>query len=252
MDPLAAKIIDAHGDIGEWRNYNSLTAKLKQGGALWGLKGHPGKLDDTSVTVGLQQEWASHSPFGPAGKVSVFRPDRVVLEDRGGRLLEELRDPRASFAAHTLETPWSEPQLAYFAGIAMWTYLNLPFLLARDGVRTEALSDWQENGETWQRLRVTFPRDVATHSTVQTLYADANGLLKRHDYDVEIAGSTPGAHYITGYVDVQGFKIPTSRKIFPRGPDGQSLPAPLVVSIDLSEIRLARTVAGAQPEAARA
>jgi hypothetical protein len=34
--------------------------------------------------------------------------------------------PQASFAGHALETPWTEPQLAYFAGYAMWTYLNLP------------------------------------------------------------------------------------------------------------------------------
>ncbi|MGJ4995583.1 hypothetical protein [Bradyrhizobium sp. HKCCYLR20261] len=239
MNALTTKIIQAHGDIAAWRDYTSLTARLKQGGALWGLKGHPGKLDETSVTVGLKEEWASHAPFGPAGKVSLFRPDYVSLKNRDGEVLEELRNPRASFAGHTLETPWSELQLAYFAGCAMWTYLNLPFLLARDGVRTETLSDWQENGETWQRLRVTFPADVATHSTVQTLYADGNGLLKRHDYDVEIAGNTPGAHYISGYAEVQGFKIPTSRKIYPRTPDGSALPEPLVVSIDLADIRLA-------------
>lgn len=239
MDPLASKIIDAHGDLSRWRSYDSLTAKLKQGGALWGLKGHPGKLDETAVTVSLKDEWASHAPFGPGGKVSLFRPDSVQLKDRGGKVLEELRDPRASFAGHTLETPWSELQLAYFAGIAMWTYLNLPFLLARYGVRTEQLADWQENGEIWQRLRVTFPQDIATHSTAQTLYVDGSGLLKRHDYDVEIAGNTPGAHYVSDYADVQGFKIPTSRKIYPRGPDGRAMSEPLVVSIDLSDIKIA-------------
>jgi hypothetical protein len=239
MDTLTAKIIQAHGDIGAWRDYTSLTAKLQQGGALWSLKGHPGKLDQTEVTVGLKDQWASHAPFGPVGKVSLFRPDVVALKGRDGAVLEELRNPRASFAGHTLETPWSELQLAYFAGCAMWTYLNLPFLLARDGVRTESLPDWQENGETWHRLQVTFPADIATHSTVQTLYADASGLLKRHDYDVEIAGNTPGAHYISGYADVQGFKIPTSRRIYPRIPDGKALPEPLVVSIDLSNILLA-------------
>ncbi|MFB6449077.1 hypothetical protein [Bradyrhizobium tunisiense] len=239
MNSLATKIIDAHGDLSRWREFKRLSAKLKQGGALWGLKGHPGKLDETSVTVGLGEQWASHSPFGASDRISLFRPGNVQLQDRDGRVLAELKDPRASFAGHTLETPWSELQLAYFAGVAMWTYLNLPFLLARDGVQTERLSDWEEGGATWQRLRVTFPRDVATHSSVQTLYADQSGLLKRHDYDVEIAGNTPGAHYIADYADVQGFKIPTSRRIFPRGPDGRSLPEPLVVSIDLSDIRLA-------------
>jgi hypothetical protein len=89
-----------------------------------------------------------------------------------------------------------------------------------------------------RRLRVTFPSNIATHSTVQTLYVDASGLLKRHDYDVEIAGNTPGAHYISEYTDVDGIKFPTRRRIFPRQPDGNSLDEPLVVSIDLSDIRL--------------
>jgi predicted NUDIX family NTP pyrophosphohydrolase len=59
--------------------------------------------------------------------------DRVALESPTGEVLEELREPRATFAGHTLETPWSALQLAYFAGCAMWTYLNTPFLLAHPG-----------------------------------------------------------------------------------------------------------------------
>lgn len=77
-----------------------------------------------------------------------------------------------------------------------------------------------------------------SHSAVQTIYVDDAGLLKRHDYDVEIAGGTPGAHYISGYTDVQGIKIPTHRRIYPRQPDGQAMAEPLVVSIDLSDIVL--------------
>jgi len=44
-------------------------------------------------------------------------------------------------------------QLAYFAGYAMWTYLNIPFLLAGPGVESEELETWQEAGETWRRLK---------------------------------------------------------------------------------------------------
>lgn len=238
MNKLAEKIINAHGGLEAWRKFSSLTARLKQGGALWGLKGHAGKLDETNVTVGLKTEWASHHPFGEDGRVTHFQPDRVEIRDQAGHVLEALDTPRTSFAGHSLETPWSEPQLAYFAGIAMWTYLNMPFLLAAPGVVSEELGEWNENGDTWQRLKVTFPKDIATHSTVQTLYVDADGLLKRHDYDVEIAGNTPGAHYISGYTSVSGIKFPTERRIFPRTPDGKSLPEPLVVSIDLSEITL--------------
>lgn len=65
-----------------------------------------------------------------------------------------------------------------------------------------------------------------------------DGLLRRHDYDVAITGGTPGAHYISDYVDVSGIKFPTRRRIFPRTPEGQSLAEPLVVSIDLDNIVL--------------
>ena len=238
MNTHVSKIIDAHGGFDQWKKFTRLKARLSQGGALWTLKGQPTTLSETTVAVDLVKEWASHSPFGPERKISSFEAGRVALSDSRGNVLEELLEPRASFAEHTLETPWTELQLAYFAGCAMWTYLNMPFLLIRPGVVVEELSDWSENGETWHRLKVNFPSNIATHSTVQTVYFGDDGLLKRHDYDVEIAGSTPGAHYIDGYVDVQGIKIPTRRRIFPRQPDGQSLSEPLVVSIDLSEIQL--------------
>ena len=53
-------------------------------------------------------------------------------------------------------------------------------------------------------------------------------LLARHDYDVEIAGGTSAAHYVSDYA--------TQHRIFPRSPDGQSLAEPLLVSIDLTEV----------------
>lgn len=238
MHPLVEKIIAAHGGLETWKKYTRLTAHLKQGGVLWPLKGHSGQLDVTNVSVGLGEEWASHDPFSAEGKVTRFEPDLVQIKDAHGKVLEELKHPRTSFTGHTLETPWSDLQLAYFAGIAMWTYFNMPFLLAAPGVESEDVGEWTESGETWQRLNVTFPANIATHSTVQTLYVDDSGLLKRHDYDVEIAGNTPGAHYIDGYKEVQGLMFPTERRIFPRQPDGKSMPEPLVVSIDLSDIHL--------------
>jgi hypothetical protein len=238
MNELAELTIKAHGGLKRWGQFESVSAHLDQGGALWALKGQAGTLDHTNVTAGLRSEWASHAPFGPSGARSRFEPHRVALESPAGEVLEELREPRASFAGHTLETPWSTLQLAYFVGCAMWTYLNTPFLLAHPGVASEELSPWEENGETWRRLRVSYPDDIATHSSVQTLYIDGDGLLKRHDYDVEIAGNTPGAHFIDEYKDVAGIMFPTKRRIFPRQADGTASPEPLVVSIDLSDIAL--------------
>jgi len=231
-------VIDAHGGLQRWRQFERLTADLEQGGVLWPLKGQPQTLERTTVTVDLRREWASHAPFGAGRRRSEFEPGRVALETTDGTVLEELRDPRRSFAGHTLQTPWTELQLAYFAGCAMWTYLNTPFMLAWPGVEAEEIEPWRAGDGIWRRLAVRFPAGIATHSTVQTLYFDAEGLLKRHDYDVEIAGNTPGAHLVGGYVEVSGIKIPTRRRIFARQADGGFNEEPLVVSIDLSNIRL--------------
>jgi hypothetical protein len=125
MNELAVLTIKAHGGLKRWGQFDTVSAHLVQGGALWALKGQAGTLDDTNVTVGIRSEWASHAPFGASGATSRFEPHRVALESPTGEVLEE-REPRATFAGHTLETPWSAQQLAYFAGCAMWTYLNVP------------------------------------------------------------------------------------------------------------------------------
>ena len=127
-----------------------------------------------------------------------------------GAVVEALGQPRASFAGHTLETPWSTLQLAYFVGTAMWTYLTQPFTFAMPGFRTSELEPWDEAGQRWRRLRVAWPSNLATHSTEQTLYFDKNGLLARHDYDVEITGGTSAAHYVSDYDEVAGIKVPTN------------------------------------------
>jgi hypothetical protein len=235
---LAKLAIEAHGGLDRWKRFSTLSVHGINGGVLWGAKGKAGVLDDVTVTVDLRDEKVSHWPFGSRDRRSRFEPQRVALEDANGKVVEELLHPRFSFRGHTLETPWSDLQLAYFAGCAMWTYLNTPFLLVRPGVESEELEPWQEAGETWRRLKVRFPSDIATHSTEQTLYFDQQGLLKRHDYDVEISGGTGAAHYVSDLKKFSGIVFPTKRRIFPRQPDGHSLPEPLVVSIDLDHFVL--------------
>ena len=145
MNSLAELAIDAHGGLDRWKQFETVSAHLVQGGGLWQVKGQVGMLDETNVTVGLRSEWASHSPFGVPGRRSRFAPGRVAIETVDGTVLEELREPRKSFAGHTLQTPWTDLQLAYFAGCAMWTSLAKSFRL---GVRTE------KAGGAW---RSTFP-----------------------------------------------------------------------------------------------
>jgi hypothetical protein len=238
MNDLAALAIEAHGGLDRWGQYRTLSADLIVGGVLWPLKGQAGVLDEATVTVGLRDQWASHRPFGAPDRKSRFGPTQVAIETDDGVVIEELNEPRASFVGHQLETPWSRLQLAYFAGYAMWTYLNLPFALARPDVHSEELAPWEKSDERWRRLKVTFPETIATHSQEQTLYFDEKGLLKRHDYDVDISGGSSAAHYVSGYQTFSGLMFPTRRQVFPRQPDGEAMAEPLLVSIDLSNIVL--------------
>jgi hypothetical protein len=236
MNDLASLAIDGHGGLERWRQLKSVSARLRQGGVLWQLKGQSGVLDDVHLTVDLRKELASHRPFGEPDRHSSFQPDRVAIETSEGRVVQERANPRESFKGHAFDTSWDTLHLAYFAGYAMWTYMNTPFLFALPGVATEELESWQENGEIWRRLKVTFPERIATHSAVQTFYFDRQGRLKRHDYEVDVAGGAPAAHYASALTQVSGILVPTKHTIFPRQPDGSSAPAPLVVSIDISEI----------------
>jgi hypothetical protein len=238
MHTLVERTIEAHGGLKRWNELESITVRLDGGGALWGLKGHPDMVGETTVTAGTRSEWASHHPFLAARSRTRFEANRVALESENGELIEELKDPRASFAGHLLETPWSKLQLAYFAGYAMWTYLNLPFLLARPDVASEEGDPWEENGETWRRLQIRFPASIATHSTNQTLYVDSDGLLKRHDYDVDISGGTQAVHYTGEYQQAGGITFPTKHVIFPRQSDNTPNRDLLVVSIGMSDFDL--------------
>jgi len=236
MSDLLETVIEAHGGLERWTRLERVSARLIQGGALWALKGQAGVLDDVVVTASLHEERVSHRPFGAPDRRSAFTPERVAIEDADGAVIEALDAPRSSFAGHTVETPWSTLQLAYFVGTAMWTYLTQPFSFALAGFETRELDPWDEAGRELRRLRVAWPSYLATHNTEQTLYFDDEALLVRHDYDVEISGGTTAAHYVSDYEDVSGVRLPTKHRIFPRTPDGQSLTEPLIVSIDVSDV----------------
>ena len=185
MNSVLPLTIDAHGGLERWRRFEYVTAHLRTGGVLWALKHQQGVLDDIDVRVAPRREWASHSPFLAPDLRTSFEPHRVAIETTNGRVVDERLQPRDSFRGHRIDSRWDRLHLAYFAGYAMWTYLNTPFLLAMDGVETEELEPWRENGDRWRRLKVIFPESIATHNTVQTLYFSADGLLTRRDYDAQ-------------------------------------------------------------------
>ena len=63
-----------------------------------------------------------------------------------------------------------------------------------------------------------------------------DGLMRRHDYTVEVLGGATGANYSTDYKEFQGIKMPTTRRVYAYDENGQKIPDPLLVSIDIETI----------------
>lgn len=238
MSDLLTKTVQAYGGADRWRELTSVTAHKHFGGAIWDIKAVPGVVDDGDITVWIKDQRTSQRPFTASNLRTAYTPDRVGIETLDGDVVEMLDNPRASFAGHTLETPWTTVQLAYFTGYAMWTYTAEPFNLTLPGVRTEEGEPWTENGRTWRRLHVDYPDTIATHSPHQVLYIDDDGLIQRRDYQVDIAGGSPAAHYVSDFDEIDGIVVPRTRMIYVRDADNHPMPEQLVVSIALTGITL--------------
>lgn len=239
MHPLLEEALNAHGGIETWRRFTELSINAVNDGALWGIKYQVGYAKKpVKLTFDLQREKSCHTSFVDPGVTTEVTPDRVRIYAPDGTIVEDKVAPRQTFDGHTLQTPWDRAQLAYFSGYAMWSYLTTPFLLAWPDFEIQDAPSWIEDGEEWKGIKVTFPETLAYHSKEQIYYFDGSGLLRRHDYDVDIAKGARGAHYMYDYQTVQGLKFPLHHVVRIPGADNKPMPEPIVVDIQISAIAL--------------
>lgn len=237
MKELLTSILDAHGGLARWNEYQRVNATIVSGGGLFPLKGVIQDSNPRQMTVWLHEKRSSVFPYGAPDQRTIVTPDRVLIEKVDGTLVAERYAPRDSFAGHQMSTPWDALHRAYFNGEALWTYLTTPFILGLDGVRVEETEPWLEGSETWRVLRAYFPASIDTHSLVQDFFFGEDLLLRRHDYNMNIAGGFGAAQLTSDYVMANGIRLPTSRRAYTRGPDRRPIVEMLMVSIGLSEIR---------------
>lgn len=235
MHDLIKHSIDAHGGLARWNALRQISASFTAGGPAFKQRGQEAFTQmPTRVTIDTREQKTTFEPFLATGQRGTFAPHRTTVESRDGALLEELNDPRSSFQG----TPWSATQLAYFAGYAVWMYLTVPFSLLSHGVVCEEVHPWREDGETWRALKVIFPKSYVTHSTEQTLYFDAEGMIRRQDYSVEVSGNPDVAHYLHDHRKFDGIAFPTRRRVYLRGPDLEPQRDLAVITADFSDINL--------------
>ncbi|CAG9249541.1 hypothetical protein [Paraburkholderia caribensis] len=238
MNDLLSLMLESHGGFARWNQFRTVDAIVSIGGALWERKGWMEGMTRAHVTAELHAQHVSYSPFSSEGIRSLYNPSLVRLETTEGKLIIERSLPRKAFDAHTIETPWDRLHLAYFSGYAMWNYLTTPFICVADGVETEEIEPWTDQGVLRRRLKVTFPDHIATHCAEQTFHVDSNGLIARQDYQALVTGGGLIAHYLTDYVDVDGIRLPSTRRAYRRSADGVAHFQHLLVGIDFHEIVL--------------
>jgi hypothetical protein len=195
-------------------------------------------------------QWVTANPnknFAPPLSLCARRPKRTECPKRSLSFLAAgAAAPHPvkwkSILRHSIFTKqlYSPSRLrAYFASEALWTYLTSPFLYTYPGSESEEIEPWHENGEEWRGLKVTFPDHIASHTKTQITHFGPDGLMRRHDYTVDILGGNTGANCVSGYRDVQGIKMPTTRRIYAYDETIQKVAEPLLVSRVVLRLRWA-------------
>jgi hypothetical protein len=238
MADLLDSVLQAHGGIERWRTFDTVRATFVSSGGLLPLKGLDVTPTPSEAVATTREESLRIDGYRRPDWRMRFTPDRVVIENKNGEIVEERSTPRESFLGHTLTTAWDIMHVAYFNGYARWTYLTTPFFMAMPGFRVTEIEPWKEGSELWPGLRVRFPPSIASHSAEQEFYFGPDHLLRRHDYRLEIGGGTPIAQYVYDIVEADGFRFPSKRRAFPRGPESKAIRDLLLISIDLSNFHV--------------
>ena len=216
QNDLLSAVLEAHGGLDRWLDITSITANMSLGGPFWGARGWPDVYSNQTITLNPHEEEITFTPFTGVDRMSTLKvdPERVTITTADG-IVEERLQPRATFPSNfdPIATPWDAIQVAYFTSAAVWNYLTAPFVFTHAGVETHEIDPWSEDGETWRRLAVTFPKSIANHNADQVFYFDDDFMQRRMDYSPDVTGNPSVAHYSYDHKLFDGFAFATRRRV---------------------------------------
>jgi hypothetical protein len=105
-------------------------------GGIWHAKNKGDFLKKVLLTVETQKQRLTVD-FPGQDKRAIFQPNRILIEKADGTLIEARDKSGKVVEGQQRETPWDDIHVTYFAGEALWTYLNTPFLYTHEGFVTE-------------------------------------------------------------------------------------------------------------------
>jgi len=237
MNDLLKLAVEAHGGMERWNKVKAVKVAASITGAIWHVKSKPDYLKNVVFETETLRERVTME-FPGQNKRSVFEPNRVEMQREDGTVIASRDDPERAFDGRARDTPWDDIHVAYFSGEAFYTYFNTPFLYTYVGFSSEEVQPIEMDGETWRRLKVTFPDWIKSHTKEQISCFGPDGLLRRHDYTVDILGGATGLNFASDYRNVDGILFPTKRRVYAYEGDYQIVKEPLLVDIDISEISL--------------
>jgi hypothetical protein len=233
---LLQEALEAHGGQERWRQFQGVASTIVTGGVLWDIKAANLIRTPRRATSEFRRHWTQVTPFGNPEWTMTWTPGHAEITDASGATIAQRDDGRDAFD-RSYDAPWDPMNLAYFNGYAMWTYHAAPFVFGEAGYESCEIEPIAHDGEMLRGLSIRFPEGVHSHARQQRFYFASDGLLRRHDYEVEVWADTPAVHFLSDYVDVDGLKFPTRRSVFARQADGRPDWNINLVTIDLSDYR---------------
>ncbi len=196
-------VIEAHGGRERWAMVESMEVDLRCTGIALPMKGQGKALSRVTAVVDVKR---LHVEFKGLGTFegSVPRPPHMARRQR-----------------------WTSDDVVHFAGYALWGYVTSPFHFLDDDVEVNEMSG--------NRLRVTYPHRIPSHSRVQTFKYGEDGLLEHLDYTAEVFLGTFGRarNSVVEHEVIEGLVVYTKRRIVPR-----YMPGPTLIAVNFDGVRM--------------
>jgi hypothetical protein len=235
---IVHEAIEAHGGMDYWNSLDAVEAEISAHGFLFTAKRRP-VLRRVRMRAATREPRFTFFDFpNPGQSAELIGNDEVRILESKGTVVARRENPRATFRGLRRQFAWDDLDFIYFGGYATWNYLTTPFLLARKGFAVKALDSLRGALQPLTRLQVTFPDDVPTHSRHQVFYFDDQRLLRRFDYTAEVVGQwAHAAHLCEEYRTFNRLKMPTRRRVLPLFFGNRPMPGPILVELEVHDIR---------------
>ncbi|MCB0279078.1 MAG: hypothetical protein KDD94_06240 [Calditrichaeota bacterium] len=230
-------IIAAQGGIENWSKINKITLTLSFGGLAFLSRFKTSGWQERRVHVELGQQSVRFDDFPRHGYTGYYTPDRVWIDNEYNTTIAENSDSREKMKRFKSQLFWSQLDLLYFAGYAIWNYTLIPYLFLQEGFKI--VNTNLDGVDEPRYVEIEFPDHIHSHCRMQKFYLNNKMQIYRHDYDPEVYASwAKAAHFCDKYIQFDDILLPIERYVVPRGSDGKAAKGPRLVWISIKHVSI--------------